>query len=101
MLASTSGSEAGAAGARELLDELPEREIAAVIVISQPGAGDPAPAVRGRELVDRRPSASVQLERTAELAVETQAESRPRRGRLVHAARPARDPQPGSAGRRR
>ncbi len=73
VLASTSGSEAGAAGARALLDELPEREaVLAVFVISQPGSASPAaPYVVASSSGEQ--SASVQLERTAEAAVETQA----------------------------
>ena len=44
VLASTSGSAAGAAGARALLDGLPERDsVEAMIAITQPGAAGPHP----------------------------------------------------------
>jgi hypothetical protein len=70
VLASTSG---GAQGAVELLAELPEPEaIVAVIAIAQPGAAEP----RAPYVIDSSTAAnsgSVQLERTAELAVDTQA----------------------------
>jgi hypothetical protein len=90
VLASTSGSEAGAAGTRELLDELPERDtVKAVFVISQPGAASPsAPYVVGSSSGER--SASVQLERT---------------GVGLHPAGAARAPlragRPGASDRRR
>jgi hypothetical protein len=69
VLASTSG---GATGATELIGELPEPEsISAVIVLTQPGATEPhAPYVVTSSTSDV--SGSVQLERTAELAVESQ-----------------------------
>jgi hypothetical protein len=74
VLASTSGSVAGAAGARELLDQLPERDtVEAVIVISQPGAREPSAPYVVTSSTDAD-SGSVQLERTAELAVATQAQ---------------------------
>ena len=73
VFASTSG---GAQGADELLAELPERDaVEAVIAISQPGAS----AHREPFVVDSssgETSGPVQLERTAELAVETQAQER-------------------------
>lgn len=75
VLASTSGTAAGAAGARELLDGLPERDsVEAVIVVSQPGASAP----RGPFVVTSssgRSSGPVRLARTAELAVATQAQA--------------------------
>ncbi len=75
VLASVSGSTVGGAGVRELVDGLPERDsIEAVIVISQPGAADPRrPFVVTSSTGE--PSASAQLERTAERAVEVQAEA--------------------------
>ena len=76
VLASTSGGAAAGAGARELIAGLPERDaIEALIVISQPGA----PVQRGPFAITSSTgpqSGSVQLERTAELAVETQVEQR-------------------------
>ncbi|MDX6583785.1 MAG: hypothetical protein QOI10_2969 [Solirubrobacterales bacterium] len=80
VLASVSGSTAGGAGVRELIDQLPERaSIEAVIVISQPGASARArPFVVGSSTGTQ--SASVQLERTAERAVEVQAEATPGAG---------------------
>ena len=76
VLASTSGTAAGAAGARELLEGLPERDsVEAVIVISQPGASEPrAPFVVTSS--SGRSSGPLRLARTAELAVATQAEER-------------------------
>ena len=73
VLASVSGSTAGGAGIRELIDGLPERDaIEAVIVISQPGAADPRrPFVVTSSTGE--PTAPAQLERTAERAVEVQA----------------------------
>lgn len=74
LLASTSGSAVGFAGNRELVDGLPEGgAVEAVIVISQPGAGQPAAPFVVTSSADTS-SGPVQLERTAELAVETQAE---------------------------
>ena len=76
VLASTSGSAAGAAGARELLANLPERDsVDAVIVISQPGAAQTESPYVVSTATDES-SGPAQLERTAELAVETQAELR-------------------------
>lgn len=76
VLASISGSAAGAAGARELLASLPERDsVDAVIVISQPGASQTQPPYVVSTATDRS-SGPAQLERTAELAVETQADLR-------------------------
>ena len=79
VLASTSGTAAGAAGARELLEGLPERDsVEAVIVISQPGASEPrAPFVVTSS--SGRSSGPLRLARTAELAVATQAEERAER----------------------
>lgn len=74
VLASTSGTTAGAAGAVELLDGLPERDsVETVIVISQPGASEP----RGPYVISSSTAATsgpTRLERTAELAVRTQAQ---------------------------
>ncbi len=72
VLASVSGSGAGAAGARRLLEDLPEREtVDAVVAIGAPGAAEPhGPyAVASSSAATSGP---VQLVRTAELAVETQ-----------------------------
>lgn len=71
VLASTSG---GAAGARELLDQLPDPDaVEAVIAISQPGAASPrAPYVVASSSGVASPP--VQLRRTAEIAVATQAQ---------------------------
>ena len=76
ILASVSGSTAGGAGISELIDGLPEREsIEAVVVISQPGAASPRrPFVVTSSTGE--PTASAQLVRTAERAVEVQAEAR-------------------------
>jgi hypothetical protein len=73
VLASISGSTAGGAGIRALIDGLSERDaISAVIVISQPGSLERKPPfVVGTSTGTQ--SASVQLERTAERAVEVQA----------------------------
>jgi hypothetical protein len=73
VLASISGSTAGGSGIRALIDGLPERDaISAVIVISQPGSLErKQPYVVGSSTGAQ--SASVQLERTAERAVEVQA----------------------------
>ncbi len=74
VLASTSGGAAGAAGVRELFKALPERDsVDAVVVISQPGAAEP----RGPFVVASstgKSSGPIRLQRTAELAVATQAE---------------------------
>lgn len=69
VFASTSG---GAAGATELLDQLPERgTVEAVVTVSQPGAAAPrAPFVVATSSGEQ--SGPAQLQRTAELAVETQ-----------------------------
>jgi hypothetical protein len=76
VLASVSGSTVGGAGIRELIEGLPERDaIEAVVVISQPGAASPSrPFVVTSSTGE--PTASAQLERTAERAVEVQAEAR-------------------------
>lgn len=73
VLASLSGSSAGAAGVRALVDGLPERDlIEAVIVIFQPGAAERRrPFVVGSS--DGASSASAQLLRTAEETVAVQA----------------------------
>lgn len=73
VLASTSGSATGATGIRQLVDGLPDPgAIEAVIVISQPGASTPRPPyVVGSSSGER--SAPVQIELTAESAVDTQA----------------------------
>lgn len=73
VLASTSG---GAAGVEELLESLPERDsVEAVIAIWQPGADE-----RREPFVvttsSGEASAPIQLERTAELIVEAQAQER-------------------------
>jgi hypothetical protein len=74
VLASTSGTAAGAAGARQLLESLPERDaVEAVIVISQPGAPERRAPFVVTSSTDER-SGSVQLERTAEEAVSAQAQ---------------------------
>ncbi|HEY8000658.1 MAG TPA: M28 family peptidase [Solirubrobacterales bacterium] len=73
VLASISGSTAGGAGVRALIDGLPERDaISAVIVISQPGSIERKPPFVVGTSTGRQ-STSVQLERTAERAVEVQA----------------------------
>ncbi len=72
VLASTSGSAAGAAGARALVENLPERDsIAAVVVISQPGSQARKPPHVVTSSSGER-SGSVQLELSAESAVEAQ-----------------------------
>ncbi len=73
VVASTSGSEAGEAGIRELIDGIADRgSIEAVVVVSQPGAADPsAPYVVDSS--SGKTSAPIQLDLTAERAVETQA----------------------------
>ena len=72
VLASVSGSATGATGMRELIKAIPDPDtIEAVIVISQPGSASPRPPyVVGSSSGQR--SAPVQLELTAERAVETQ-----------------------------
>ncbi len=72
VLASVSGSATGATGMRELIKAIPDPDtIDAVIVISQPGSASPRPPyVVGSSSGQR--SAPVQLELTAERAVETQ-----------------------------
>ena len=72
VVASTSGSEAGEAGIRELIDGVADRgSIEAVVVVSQPGAADPsAPYVVDSS--SGKTSAPIQLDLTAERAVETQ-----------------------------
>ncbi|MCD6016394.1 MAG: hypothetical protein K0R88_2478 [Solirubrobacterales bacterium] len=74
LLASTTGSEAGAAGARALVSGLPEREsIEAVIAITQPGAAERSPPFVVSSSTSET-SGPVQLERTAEQAISAQAE---------------------------
>ncbi len=74
VLASTSGGAAAGAGARELVAGLPERaSIEALIVISQPGASEQRPPFAITSSTGPN-SGSVQLERTAEAAVEAQAQ---------------------------
>ena len=74
VLASTSGSPAGAAGARALLDGLPERDsVEAMIAITQPGAAEPHPPFVIASSTSTR-SGPVQLARTAEEAVNDQAQ---------------------------
>ena len=74
VLASTSGSAAGAAGARALLDGLPERDsVEAMIAITQPGAAEPHPPFVIASSTSTR-SGPVQLARTAEEAVNDQAQ---------------------------
>ncbi len=73
VLASTTASEPGATGIRELIKGLPERDtIEAVIVISQPGSASRKPPFVVSSSTGEA-SASVQLERTAERAIEIQA----------------------------
>ena len=73
VLASVDGSEASAAGIRQLLSQLPERaSIDSVIVISQPGAAT-RQAPFAVDTSSGTHSGSVQLERTAEQAIEVQA----------------------------
>ena len=88
VLASTTGSVDGAAGVRALFEGLPERDaVATVIVVSQPGAVDP----RGPFVVSSSTgpeTGPIQLERTAELAVETQTgESSPQPSGFTQLAR--------------
>ena len=104
VLASTSGDGIGAAGAKALLSELPQRDtIAAVIVVSQPGpaASSPPYAV---ETSSGQSSGSIQLERTAELASATRPAAAPPSPRGSPSWR-GRDPlghrHPGAADRRR
>ena len=72
VLASVSGSEAGAAGVRELAENIPDpSRIAAIVVISQPGAGElRSPFVVASSTGTT--SASAQLVQTASLAVSQQ-----------------------------
>lgn len=73
VLASVSGSTTGAAGVQALIDHLPERDsIEAVIVITQPGAAERTPPYSVATSTGTA-SASIQLLRTAERAVEVQA----------------------------
>ena len=73
VLASVSGSSAGAAGVQALVDELPERDsIEAVIVVSQPGAAAREPPYSVATSAGTR-TGSIQLRLTAERAVEIQA----------------------------
>jgi hypothetical protein len=74
LLASTSGSTAGAAGARALLDGLPERDsVEAVIAITQPGAAARRAPFVVASSTDTT-SGPVQLERTTAEAIERQAQ---------------------------
>ena len=72
VLGSTSGSAAGAAGARALTSALPQSgSLEAIVVISQPGVGEPrAPYVITTSTNDR--NGPLQLAQTAEQAVDTQ-----------------------------
>jgi hypothetical protein len=72
VLASVSGSEAGAAGVRELAENLPNPEvIEAIVVISQPGAGElRSPFVVASSAGTN--TASAQLVQTASLAASQQ-----------------------------
>ncbi len=73
VLASVSGSAAGAAGIRALVDTLPQRDtLEAVVVISQPGASERHQPFTVATSTSTR-SGSVQLQRTAERAIEVQA----------------------------
>jgi len=73
VLASTSGDAWGAAGASALIEALPQRgSIEAVVVISQPGPVAPRPPYVVATATGEA-SAPVQLVRTAELAVRSQA----------------------------
>jgi len=76
ILASISGSTAGAAGIRSLIENLPERDaIEAVLVVFQPGATErTSPFVVSSSEGEASPNA--QLVRTAEAAVEVQAGER-------------------------
>jgi hypothetical protein len=72
VLVSVSGSEAGGAGVRELMRNLPDPEsVAGIVVISQPGFADPRqPFVVSSSTGTR--TASAQLVETAALAVSQQ-----------------------------
>jgi hypothetical protein len=72
VLASVSGSEIGAAGVRKLVESLPQpADVAAIVVISQPGAANPRrPFVVSSST--NTSSASAQLVETAALAVSQQ-----------------------------
>ena len=101
VLASVSGSSAGAAGVQALIDELPERDsIEAVIVVSQPGAADARAAVLGGH-VDRRPAPA----RSSFAGPPSgRSRSRPQRSNRTRARSPrspASPSRPGSATRRR
>jgi hypothetical protein len=77
VLASTSGASGGAAGARKLIEGLPDPDaVEAVVVIAQPGASEPAPpfAIESSTGANRT---SAQLVATAESAVQTQAQRGP------------------------
>jgi hypothetical protein len=77
VLASTSGDGTAGDSVTRLLGALPERDaIAAVVVISQPAATDPRPPHVIASSSDAS-SGPIQLERTAERAVGSQAQQRP------------------------
>lgn len=77
VLASISGSKAGSAGIKDLIDKLGDpAAIDAVIVISQPGSAEREPPFVITSSTGEA-SGSVQLERTAELAVTQQAGEHP------------------------
>ena len=105
VLASTSGSAAGAAGARALTSALPQSgSLEAIVVISQPGVGEPrAPYVISTSTNDR--NGPLQLAQTAEQAVDTQTGLAAGRPSALHPARAAgisvRNRRSGAAGRSR
>ncbi len=73
VLASVSGSEAGAAGVRQLIESLPDPgSVAGIIVISQPGAANPRQPFVVSSATNTS-TASAQLVETAALAVSQQA----------------------------
>jgi hypothetical protein len=79
VLASTSGDGTSGRSVVRLLDALPERDsLAAVVVISQPGARVPRPphVIASSSAANSGP---IQLERTAERAVQDQARQPPER----------------------
>ncbi len=88
VLASLSGSSAGAAGVQSLIENLPERDlIEAVIVVFQPGAETRLPPF-AVATSDGESSPSAQLVRTAEAAVQVQAgEASPSPGAFTQLAR--------------
>jgi hypothetical protein len=72
VLASVSGSEAGAAGVRQLVENLPgPQSIAGIVVISQPGAASPRQPFVVSSATNTS-TASAQLTATAALAVSQQ-----------------------------